>query len=62
MASANDREPHHEGPEAARRFEHTLGRVLTVSKDELAKREAAYKRGRRAKKSRTRRTLKSPKK
>jgi hypothetical protein len=33
---------HHEGPEAARRFEETMDRALKISKDELTKREAAY--------------------
>jgi hypothetical protein len=32
----------HEGPEAARRFERTMDRLLSVSKEELAKREAAH--------------------
>ena len=54
MASDDDR--YHEGHEAARRFENTLNNVLKVSKKELAKREAAYKRSRRAKKSRQRQT------
>jgi hypothetical protein len=49
-------EHHHEGPEAAQRFERTMSRVLTVSKTELAKREAAYKKSRRAKKTRATRT------
>jgi hypothetical protein len=31
-----------EGPEAAQRFEDTLGHVIHISKEELAKREAAY--------------------
>ena len=31
-----------EGPDAARRFEDTMGRVLQVSKEELGRREAAY--------------------
>ncbi len=35
-----------EGPDAARRFEDTVSRVLRVSKDELKKREAAYQKGR----------------
>jgi len=43
MASDDDGKDYHEGPDASRRAEHTLTRVLTVSKDELAKREAAYK-------------------
>ena len=57
MASDDNRE-HHEGPEAARRFEQTMSRVLTVSKAELAKREAAYKRARRIKKARASRSAK----
>lgn len=52
MSADDERERHHEGPEAARRFEHTISHVLTVSKDELTKREAAYKKSRRAKKTR----------
>ena len=43
---------YHEGPEAVRRAEHTLVKVLTVTKAELDKREAAYKKARRAKKTR----------
>ena len=31
-----------EGPEAASRFERTMDRLLSVSKEELAKREAEY--------------------
>jgi hypothetical protein len=42
-----------EGPDAARRFESVLGRVLTVSKDELTKRETAWKRARKTKKARS---------
>ena len=38
--------------EAAHRFEHTMRRVLSVSKDELTRREAAYKKARRSKKTR----------
>lgn len=30
---------YHEGPEATRRFEDTLGRILKVSKDELEQRK-----------------------
>jgi hypothetical protein len=37
-----------EGPEAARRFEDTMSRVLTVSKEELARREADYQENRKA--------------
>jgi len=50
--TVKDQHEHHEGPEAARRFEDTMTRVLTVSKAELTKREAAYQKARRAKKSR----------
>jgi hypothetical protein len=42
-----------EGPGAARRFEHTLSRVLRVSKIELTKREAEYQQTRHASKSRS---------
>lgn len=35
-----------EGPEAARRFERAVTRVLSVSKEELAEREAAYQKSR----------------
>jgi hypothetical protein len=45
-----------EGAEAAQRFEHTMHRVLSISKDELTKRENAYQKKRRAKKSRKTRT------
>ena len=48
-----------EGEANTRRFESVLGRVLRMSKDELAKREAAYKRSRRATKRRHRRTAKT---
>ncbi len=46
MASNTDRKEHHEGPDAARRFERTLNRVIAVSKEELAKRELAYQKTR----------------
>lgn len=46
MASEDDRKEYREGPEAAERFDRTLSRVLNVSKDELAKREAAYQKSR----------------
>ncbi len=40
-------------PEAAsRRFESTLTRILSVPKSEIVKREAAYKKSRRAKRAR----------
>jgi hypothetical protein len=42
----------HEGPEAARRFETTFRRIVTVPKAELVKREAAYQKARKAKKTR----------
>ena len=41
-----------EGEANARRFEAALSRVLSVSKQELLRREAAYKKARRAKKAR----------
>jgi hypothetical protein len=53
MASDDDRDKYDAGPDAAQRFEHTMSRVLTVSKAELDKREAAYKKSRRTKKART---------
>jgi hypothetical protein len=40
-----------EGPDAARRFEASMNRVLKVSKDELVKREAAYKKSQHRKKA-----------
>jgi len=50
---ASDRHiEYREGQEGAQRFERTLNRVLAVSKEELNKREAAYKKARRAKKTR----------
>ena len=35
-----------EGPEAAWRFEHALGGILSVSKDQLAAREQKYQQSR----------------
>jgi hypothetical protein len=52
MAPSNNRDEQHEGPDAARRFESTLKRIVSVPKAELVKREAAYKKSRQAKKSR----------
>jgi hypothetical protein len=52
MASENGRKEYREGQEAADEFKRTMDRVLTVSKEELAKREAAYKKARRAKRTR----------
>jgi hypothetical protein len=42
MASDDKRDEYHEGPDAARRFESTLRRIVSVPKDELKKREEAY--------------------
>lgn len=42
-----------EGPEAARRFESTIERLLRVSKEELDRREAEYQESRPTKKRRT---------
>lgn len=42
MRRASKVAEYHEGPQAAQRFERTLGHVLKVSKEELARREAAY--------------------
>jgi hypothetical protein len=55
MSRAVSRE-YHEGPQAAERFRETLRTVLTVSKDELVRREAAYKKSRKAKKSRAKKS------
>jgi hypothetical protein len=55
MASESDRKAYREGPEAAERFDRTMARVLTVSKDELNKREAMYQKAR-ARKTRPRRS------
>lgn len=41
-----------ERPDAAERFEANLKRILSVPKDELIRRETAYKKARRAKKVR----------
>ena len=53
MASPRARPQPAEGPDAARRFEGTMDRLLRVSKEELVKREADYQADRRTKKSRT---------
>ncbi len=52
MASNTDRKEHHEGPDAARRFEDTLRRIVSVPKAELDRREAAYQQTRPTKKPR----------
>ncbi len=49
MASRPRRTVLQEGPDAARRFEDTMGRVLQVSKEELARREAEYQESRKNK-------------
>lgn len=41
-----------EGPDAAQRFKGAVNRVLTVTKAELMKREAAYQKTRKAKRAR----------
>jgi hypothetical protein len=50
MASESRRSPRArasvEGPEAVERFEKLLGRVITVSKEELNRREAEYQKNR----------------
>ncbi len=53
MVDQDVRASHHEGPDAAKRFEATMRRALSVSKEELVKREAAYPKTRRAKKARS---------
>ena len=45
-----------EGPDAAKRFETALGQILSVSKAELLKREAAWKKARKAKKVRAKKS------
>ncbi len=52
MAADDDRREYRAGPDAAHTFERSMSRILTVSKAELDKREAAYKKSRRAKKTR----------
>lgn len=42
----------HEGPDAAKRFESVMSRLVSVSKDELIKREAAWKKARQRKAAR----------
>lgn len=44
--AADRRAQYEEGPKAAQRFQETVHRVLSVSKDELAKREATYQKAR----------------
>lgn len=49
MAPRPKRVQYHEGPEAAWRIDYTLARVLSVSKDELDRRAAAYQESRKGK-------------
>jgi hypothetical protein len=51
MTPRDEHDQNHEGPEAAKRFERLLGRVVKVSKEELQKREAEYKQRRKDEKS-----------
>lgn len=46
MASSRTDDPLQERPDAARRFEETMRRLVRVSKDELKKREAEYQKER----------------
>ena len=41
----------HEGPHAADKFKHAVGRILSVPKAELVRREADYQRTKPAKKT-----------
>lgn len=56
MAADGTRKPsYQDGPEAAKRFDDAMDRILRVSKTDLTKREAEYQRSR-PRKSRRRRT------
>jgi hypothetical protein len=44
------RAEYREGPEAAQRFDRAMNQILSVTKAELAKRDAAHKEKRRAEK------------
>jgi hypothetical protein len=50
--SSADGKIYREGQAAVQRFDGTMRRILTVSKDELTKREAAYQKTRPAKRTR----------
>lgn len=52
MASDHTRAAYVQGQEASQRMESAMRRILTVSKEELSKRESAYKKSRRRRKSR----------
>jgi hypothetical protein len=43
---------HIEGPEAAKRFDSSMRQIVTVTKEELTRREAAYQKTRHPKKTR----------
>jgi hypothetical protein len=47
---------YHEGPEAGQRFDTLLSRLVSAPKDDLAKREAAWKKSRKAKKARSKKS------
>jgi hypothetical protein len=49
MTARRDRKDYVEGPEAAWRFNYAIGRVLSVSKEELERREAEYQEARKGK-------------
>lgn len=49
MASRPKPAEYHEGPEASWRFDHTMGQILSVTKEELDRREAAYQESRKGK-------------
>jgi hypothetical protein len=51
---------YHEGPDAARRFESALNHALSVPKAELVKREARWKKARKADKTRRARRSSHP--
>ena len=46
MRTRQKRAVYHEGPRAAEQFESSLRHILSVSKEELARREASYKESR----------------
>jgi hypothetical protein len=56
MASVRRPVQYDEGPQAAEQFRSVLTRVLSVSKEELLKHEAAWKKARKTKKTRTERS------
>lgn len=52
MATDDRSRKYVEGPDAAQKFYNSMRRILSVPKTELVKREAAYQKTRRAKRSR----------